>query len=92
MTVSASPGVNVTVGDTLTLDCLVMDEHGLSTDYFWLKDENRIGNESEHSIPEVSAGNQGDYTCVVTNTYGSAYDSIAITVTPGMICVSSDMI
>ena len=84
VTISAAPGVTVTTGDTLILSCSVLTEHGLPTHYVWLKDGRMVGSGSTYKILAVAISNNGDYTCVVKNDYGTANHSIAISVKEGI--------
>jgi len=76
---------NINVGDTLTLT--VTASGTIPLHYQWKQDGSNVGTDSD-TYEKVNAqeGDSGDYTCVVTNDFGSIESNAAtVTVTAGGI-------
>ncbi|XP_072513986.1 peroxidasin homolog isoform X3 [Salminus brasiliensis] len=79
VTQPSSGSVSITKGDTLMVNC---EAHGNpDPQYTWTRSSSTITNSSLLNISNVRSEHQGEYTCMASNSEGSASVKVTVNVT-----------
>ncbi|XP_072513989.1 hemicentin-1-like isoform X6 [Salminus brasiliensis] len=79
ITQPSSGSVSITKGDTLMVNC---EAHGNpDPQYTWTRSSSTITNSSLLDISNVRSEHQGEYTCIASNSEGSASVKVTVNVT-----------